>query len=105
MTETIQDFNIDMEFFLNIQELSDSSIKDLYEQLSNIYPLLPKDDIYTRGISGVLREDEVFFELEFINVNGEPPVFLDIKYTDIDNYLDAVNQKQTIEQLLQNEKN
>jgi hypothetical protein len=51
MTEIIQDFNIDMEFFMNIQELSDSSIKDLYEQLSNIYPLLPKDDIYTLGIS------------------------------------------------------
>jgi hypothetical protein len=36
-----------------------------------------------------------------MNIDGEPPVFLDIKYTDIDKYLDAVNEKQTIEQLLQ----
>jgi replicative DNA helicase len=100
MTDTINDFSIDVEFFYNIQELSDKSTLELYEQLNECYSMLPKDNTNTLGLSGVMRSDEIFFELEFLNKDDEQPVFLNIKYTELDTYLDAVIKKETIEQLI-----
>lgn len=100
MTDTINDFSIDVEFFYNIQELSDKSTIELYEQLNECYSMLPKDNTHTLGLSGVMRSDEIFFELEFLNKDDEQPVFLNIKYIELDTYLDAVIKKETIEQLI-----
>ncbi len=100
MTDTINDFSIDVEFFYNIQELSDKSTLELYEQLNECYSILPKDNTYTLGLYGVMRSDEIFFELEFLNKDDEQPVFLNIKYIELDTYLDAVIKKETIEQLI-----
>ena len=96
MTDTINDFSIDVEFFYNIQELSDESIKELYEQLNECYNILPKDDNFTLGLYGVIRCEDIFFELEFLNKDNEKPVFLNINYIELDTYLDAVIEKQTI---------
>lgn len=104
MTDTVNDFSIDIEFFHNIQELSEESIKELYEQLNECYNILPKDNTHTLGLSGVMRSDEVFFELEFLNTDDEQPVFLNIKYIELDTYLDAVIKKETIEQLIKTTK-
>ena len=104
MTDTINDFSIDVEFYYNIQELSDESIKELYEQLNECYNILPKDDKFTLGLYGVIRCEDIFFELEFLNKDNEKPVFLNINYIELDAYLDAVIEKQTIEQLIKTTK-
>lgn len=105
MTDTLQDFNIDIDFFVKISELSDVSLLELYKKLHDCYSILPYDEDFTLAIYGVLNEEEIFFELEFMNVKGECPIFLDINIIDLDTYLDAISDNHTIEQLIKNEKN
>lgn len=105
MTDTLQDFNIDMGFFIKISSLSDVSLLELYEKLHDCCSILPKDDDYTMGVYGVLKEEEVFFELEFMNREGDCPIFLDIEIVDLETYLDAIDEDITIEQLIKYEKN
>lgn len=105
MTETLNDFNIDLEFFVQISELSDVSLIELYDKLHECYLILDSNEDYTMSIFGVLKKEEVFFEMEFMKIEGESPIFINFNEVDMDTYLDAIIKNQTIEQLIKNEKN
>ena len=61
------------------------------------YDLFTPSDDYN-FIGGVIRgENPFFFSLAFLREEGEYPYFVDIKQDTLDEYLDYVKAKQTIE--------
>tara|TARA_Y100000592_G_scaffold49573_1_gene78489 strand:- start:841 stop:1191 length:351 start_codon:yes stop_codon:yes gene_type:complete len=53
---------------------------------------LPEENGWTQTVGGVIRKPHsFFFEIEYFHQTGEVPVFLSVRETDADTYLDHMN--------------
>jgi hypothetical protein len=68
---------------------------DIASQVNVSYEDLPTRSGWTQTIGGVCNETNpaLFFEVEYLNQDEEPPLFLDINPIDSDDYLDYILEK------------
>ena len=72
--------------------------QDIIKQLIFNDEILPKQDDYTQHLGGRLNNNKVYFILEFINeTHYESPIYLDIEEITLDEYLDLMIKKETLQ--------
>ncbi len=91
------DVFIDPEFHDKVSELSDTAQHDILEKILKAIDYFPMEMLYTQKIYGVVREDDIFYEIEYMYEEGEIPFMIDINFVDVDKYLDEMLLKNTID--------
>jgi|13_taG_2_1085334.scaffolds.fasta_scaffold219815_1 hypothetical protein len=85
-----------------VDELSTYSsfiMTDILNQLFDNEKLLPETNGYSQFISGVVKQDKPFyFEVEYLKQQDERPTYLDLVEIELDEYLDAINNKKTLKE-------
>lgn len=99
----IEDNNFAVEeWFANkVLLLSVESRNEIIQDLADVIPYLPimipqENTIWEQRIYGVTKNENIFYAIDYINEEGEIPVVIDLEYVDVDEYLDAILEKNTI---------
>ena len=89
---------VDDEFFNEIQKYKDEEIEGILGLLfenSKTLPITEGDNIGI--VSGVIHSEEpLFFEIEYVKDPDEEPTYVDILKIELDDYLDAINNKEIL---------
>lgn len=71
-------------------ELADNIMSVILENIDD----LPTKEGYSQEVCGVVKsETPNFFKLEFVHEEDYAPILLDIEEIELEEYLDAINQK------------
>lgn len=93
-------YEIDDWFFAQLQRFDFSFAMVIIGQIVDVIEELPKLDGFTQRIFGVIKSKEpLFFEIEYLNQEEEIPILVDIERVGVDNYLDAILDNKTINQI------
>ena len=90
------------EWFANkVLLLSVESRNEIIQDLADVIPYLPimipqESIIWEQRIYGVIKTETIFYAIDYINEEGEIPVIIDLEYVEVDEYLDAILEKNTI---------
>lgn len=105
MTKEIQDFYIDIDFFESVSVLSEEGLAEMYEKLNDCHDILPMDEVKFLSLSGVIKSDNLFFDVYIVKDEDGVPIFLSLDYIELDDYLDSITKKSTVEQLIKIKQN
>ena len=95
-TEEIE-FGMHTDFEKKLRDQPDDVIDDIIEDIAHVLESLPKRDDFTQFIGGVcLLKDPIYYVLEYFNEQEKFPVLVDLHFTDVDEYLDLINESNTI---------
>ncbi len=89
-------FEVDDWFVLKLKDYPRETGMDIATQVENSIDTLPKklgENQYIAGVS-YKEEDEVYFEIEYLNQPDDIAYFMDIDVIDVDDYLDYINLNQ-----------
>jgi hypothetical protein len=85
---------VDDEFFNEIQKYTDDEIEVILSLLFSNSKTLPDTGDESETVCGVVHgETPLFFEVEYIKDPEEEPTYIDIFKVEINDYLDAINNK------------
>ena len=74
----------------------DTQTEIIYSIAINVHSF-PLVEGWTQEIFGVVKEDHLFYALEYLNEKNGIPIICDINFIESDEYLDAILNKNTIE--------
>ena len=87
-------FDIDSIFQRKMRKYPQSIIHKIVTQIVENVQELPKLDYHAQKVYGVIKiEKPIFFCIDYINENDDVPVMIDINEVEVDDYLDAINNK------------
>jgi hypothetical protein len=87
-------FDIDSIFQRKMRKYPQSIIHNIVTQIVENVTELPKLDYHAQKVFGVVKIDKpIFFCIDYINENDDIPVMIDINEVEVDDYLDAINNK------------
>jgi len=90
-TEVERPYEYDEGFIVSLRQHAKQDLVDILRLIEDNAPYLPKKDGWVQEIGGVLKgEEPLFFMVEFLHQDGEPPLFLDLTTIDCDSYLDYI---------------
>jgi len=90
------DFEVDDFFLEKINTLSEETSFDLLYDLSNSVKNLPYTDGWSEIVFGVVKRTNFFYVIDYYKEEGQRTYIIDIDTVDVDEYLDAINQSNTI---------
>jgi len=87
-------FDIDSIFQRKMRKYPQSIIHNIVTQIVENVVDLPKIDYHAQKVYGVVKIDKpIFFCIDYINENDDVPMMVDINEVEVDDYLDAINNK------------
>jgi len=87
-------FDIDSIFQRKMRKYPQSIIQEIVSQIVENVIDLPKLDYHQQKVYGVVKISKpIFFCIDYINENDDIPLMIDINEVDVDEYLDAINNK------------
>jgi len=90
-------YEVDSMFINKLHRFHVAKSLNIIQQMKDVAEGLPIVEIDTQVIAGVVKcEDPLYFEIEYLNESNYMPVFIDIKEIDVDDYLDHINNNQSI---------
>jgi hypothetical protein len=90
-------FEIGSMFSEGIREFLSEERIDIIEGLIPILSVLPINDTHSQFVGGVINgDDPIFYTIEYMNEDGEPPLLVNIMKARSDDYLDLILQNNTI---------
>lgn len=96
-TEEKKTLRFDVVFMEYLSNYTDDEQEDILSQLLLNDNLLPKEDVYPQHVGGRLKNGEAYFIIEYINQHEENPIYLDIEEITLDEYLDLMIKKETLQ--------
>mgnify|MGYP003146688199 CR=1 FL=1 len=87
----------DVVFMDYLSEYTEDEQEDILAQLILNDDILPKEEIYPQHVGGRLKSGEMYFIIEYINQHEENPIYLDIEEITLDEYLDLMIKKETLQ--------
>lgn len=97
-TEGIKTLRFDLEFMDYLSDFYEDEQDDIIKQLIFNDDILPKENTLHQYLGGRLSNNEVYFIIEFINEHHyESPIYLHIEEVTLDEYLDLMIKKQTLQ--------
>jgi len=85
------------DFERKLRSQPDEIIDRIIDDIAEVLESLPKRDDFTQFIGGVcLSADPIYYVLEYFNEQEKFPVLVDLHFTDVDEYLDLINESNTI---------
>jgi hypothetical protein len=96
-TEEKTTLRFDVVFMDYLSEYTEDKQEDILAQLILNDEILPKEDIYPQHVGGRLKNGEEYFIIEYINEHKDNPIYLDIEGITLDEYLDLMIEKQTLQ--------
>lgn len=92
-------YEIDEYFYERLSDCSLEEAGNVIAQVLSVVNNLPQKSGWAQEIAGViLKNDPVFFVVEFLNQQDEIPIFVDLSFIEVDEYLDFITRNQTIKQ-------
>lgn len=96
----VEAYEIDDWFFAQLQNFDFSSAVVIVGQIVDVVDDLPKLNGWTQKVCGIINlEKPFFFEIEYLNQLHEIPILVDIEEVSSDDYLDAILDYKTINQI------
>lgn len=96
-TEEKKTLRFDVVFMDYLSNYTEDEQEDILSQLLLNDNLLPKEDVYPQHVGGRLKSGEVYFIIEYINQHEENPIYLDIEKITLNEYLDLMIKKETLQ--------
>ena len=96
-TEEKKTLRFDVVFMDYLSNYTEDEQEDILSQLLLNDNLLPKEDVYPQHVGGRLKNGEVYFIIEYINQHEENPIYLDIEKITLNDYLDLMIKKETLQ--------
>lgn len=92
------DFETDEWFVERLKEFPKGYRIEILHDVLPVMENLPTENGWSQVVSGVIRYPEpVFYLLEYLKQDKELPYLIDVEEIDVDDYLDAVLENNTIE--------
>jgi hypothetical protein len=91
-------YEVDDWFVAKLKEFPRHVGIDIASQVNNSYAELPSRNGWTQTVGGVCTEVKppIYFEVEYLNQEQDPPMFLDIQEIESDDYLDYYLEKKLL---------
>jgi hypothetical protein len=90
-------YEVDGFFIEKLKSFQVGKSLNIIDQIKSAVDELPKKEINSQYIAGVVRcEEPMFFEVEFLNEPDYVPIFIDIVEISCDEYLDHINKNQSL---------
>lgn len=89
-------FEIEEWFASSILKLSSDARQEIIEDLVSVMPYLPIENGWEQIIYGVVKNENIFYQLHYLKEEHQFPLLIDLKYVDSDEFLDAMLEKNTI---------
>jgi hypothetical protein len=94
-TEEIK-FEISDWFFEDLMLLSEEAKDEVIYDIEKVIDSLPNTGDYSVPVFGVVYCEELFYILEYRKKDEELPIIFSIEFISSDEYLDAINENNTI---------
>ncbi len=92
-------YEIDEYFYGRLSTYSLEDAGNVIAQVLSVINYLPTKSGWAQEVAGVILKDEpIFFVVEFLHQENEIPILVDLSYIDVDEYLDFITQNKTIKQ-------
>jgi len=92
------DFETDEWFIESLKEFPEGYRIEILEDVLPTMKYLPTENGWTQKVAGVIKKPQpIFYLIEFLKQENELPYLVDVTQIDVDDYLDAVLEKNTIE--------
>jgi len=86
------------EFVDDLDFYQDDEVEFIIKSLSREQENFKVIDRFSQYVYGVIQIDEpVYFKIEFINEHDERPMYLSLTNVSVDDFLDAINNNQTLQ--------
>jgi hypothetical protein len=86
------------EFVDDLDFYQDDEVEFIIKSLSREQENFKVIDRFSQYVYGVIQIDEpVYFKIEFINEQDERPMYLSLTNVSVDDFLDAINNNQTLQ--------
>lgn len=92
-----RDYDFDEWFVVELASCPNYVVNDIITHIEYYTDKLPELDGWSQAICGVVKSSKPFFyKLEFLKQQEEIPLYLGVEEITCDEYLDCINQNQTI---------
>ena len=90
-------YEIDEYFYGRLSTYSLEDAGNVIAQVLSVINYLPTKSGWAQEVAGVILKDEpIFFVVEFLHQENEIPVLVDLSYIDVDEYLDFISNQKSI---------
>lgn len=91
-------YEVDDWFVTQLKEFPRLVGIEIAAQVNSSYDSLPQKNGWSQTVGGVCKDFKppVYFEVEYLNQEDEPPFFLDVVTIEVDDYLDYIIEKKTL---------
>lgn len=90
------EFEIEEWFAHSILKLSSDIRQGIIDDIIYVMPHLPTENGWEQKIYGVVKDENIFYKLYYLKEEYQPPLLIDLKYVESDEFLDAMLEKNTI---------
>lgn len=98
-TEEIE-FGMHPDFEKKLKDQPGSIIDSIIDDIASVLETLPINNDISQFIGGVcLVSNPIYYVLEYFNEEEKFTVLVDLHFTDVDEYLDLINESKTINQI------
>jgi hypothetical protein len=92
-------FDMEPIFQRKVRRYSEETIYNIVAQIVMNIEDLPKKDNYIQSVCSVIKKKEPFFyRIDYVNEDGDIPIFVDISQIHIEEYLDSIDQNKYFKQ-------
>lgn len=88
-------FGVEEWFATSILRISSKARESIIEDIVSVMPKLPTDG-WEQKIYGVVDGEDIFYEVHYLKEEDEFPLLIDLRYVGVDEFLDALLEKNTV---------